>query len=100
MKLSKLSISAIFMAAIATGMTTVSCSHIQENTRSSEAYHKNTLLRKPALFDADKTPHECVGSAGYRWCSRTGRCERPWELAKKKRFKNTEVAFSSFCQKK
>lgn len=31
---------------------------------------------------ADRDAHGCIGSAGYRWCGYTQRCERPWELAR------------------
>lgn len=45
--------------------------------------------------DTDK--HGCKASAGYSWCATTNQCERPWELAKKASFDNTEEAFAAFC---
>ena len=45
--------------------------------------------------DADQ--HGCRASAGYSWCARTGKCERPWELAKANGFPSTRRAFNRFC---
>jgi len=36
----------------------------------------------PAMPGGDRDAHGCLPSAGYQWCARTARCERPWELAK------------------
>ncbi|MGF1689350.1 serine protease [Photobacterium japonica] len=49
---------------------------------------------------ADTDAHGCKGSAGYQWCAKTNQCERPWELAKKENFENSEAAFSAFCREK
>ncbi len=49
---------------------------------------------------ADRDAHGCIGSAGYKWCAKTNRCERPWELATKERFEKSEEAFKSFCEGK
>lgn len=46
---------------------------------------------------SDRDAHGCIGSAGYAWCPRTQRCERPWELAKKAGFTNTAEAFRQYC---
>lgn len=46
---------------------------------------------------ADRDAHGCIGSAGYRWCGRTARCERPWELAAAAGFANEAAAFEAFC---
>lgn len=48
---------------------------------------------------ADRDAHDCIGSAGYRWCAASGRCERPWELAKAQGFANTAAAFDAYCGK-
>lgn len=48
---------------------------------------------------ADRDEHGCIASAGYLWCARTGRCERPWELAAKHEFPNTQEAFTAYCSK-
>lgn len=49
------------------------------------------------LPGADRDAHGCIGSAGYTWCARTQRCERPWELAAAQKFANTSQAFDRFC---
>lgn len=46
---------------------------------------------------SDMDANGCKGSAGYSWCAKTERCERPWELAKAKGFDNSEAAFKDFC---
>ncbi|MEP4147841.1 MAG: DUF1214 domain-containing protein [Halioglobus sp.] len=53
-----------------------------------------------AVVGSVRDEHGCIPSAGYRWCENSGRCERPWELAKREAIKNTEEAFSSFCNEK
>ena len=47
---------------------------------------------------SDRDAHGCIGSAGYSWCESTGRCERPWELAKEKGFGNSAEAFARYCK--
>ena len=49
---------------------------------------------------ADEDVHGCKGSAGYTWCEKTNQCERPWELAEKEKFENTETAFNAYCSVK
>lgn len=46
---------------------------------------------------SDRDAHGCIPSAGYLWCARTARCERPWELAEAQSFENTAEAFAAFC---
>ncbi len=46
---------------------------------------------------ADRDEHGCIGSAGYSWCAKEGKCVRPWELAKEKGFPSTEEAFRAYC---
>jgi putative lipoprotein len=46
---------------------------------------------------ADRDEHGCIGSAGYTWCAKEGKCVRPWELAKEKGFPATEEAFRAYC---
>lgn len=46
---------------------------------------------------SDRDAHGCIGSAGYRWCAATARCERPWELARANGFDNTAEAYAAFC---
>ena len=45
----------------------------------------------------DRDAHGCIGSAGYAWCERTGRCERPWELAKTAGFMLSPEGFQTHC---
>jgi len=52
--------------------------------------------QKP-LAGADRDAHACIASAGYQWCEKNQKCERPWELAKKVGFENTPEAFNNFC---
>lgn len=47
---------------------------------------------------SDRDAHGCIPSAGYSWCAKTNRCERPWELAKQNGFENTSKAFEDFCR--
>ena len=63
-------------------------------------YKGRMILNKPKLTGADKDAHGCIGSAGYKWCAKTNKCERPWELAKKEKLGNSAEAFNSFCQNK
>ena len=45
----------------------------------------------------DRDAHGCIASAGYRWCAKTEKCERPWELAQKEHFEKSAEAFDRFC---
>lgn len=51
----------------------------------------------PILTGADRDAHGCIPSAGYTWCARTQRCERPWELAGEQGFAVSAEAFAKFC---
>ena len=46
---------------------------------------------------ADRDEQGCIASAGYRWCSHSQQCERPWELAQAQGFENSEEGFSDYC---
>ncbi|WP_456379817.1 amidohydrolase [Thiolapillus sp.] len=59
-----------------------------------------TIYRTAAITGSNEDAHGCIGPAGYRWCARTARCERPWELAEKEKFEKSEEAFGSFCDSK
>lgn len=50
-----------------------------------------------AMTGADRDEKGCIGSAGYVWCETTGACERPWELAEREGFDNTQEAFAVYC---
>lgn len=52
---------------------------------------------KPPAPGSDRDAHGCIPSAGYAWCARTNRCERPWELAREQGFDNKAEAFDQFC---
>jgi len=47
---------------------------------------------------SDQDAHGCKASAGYAWCARTGKCERPWELARERGFDNSAEAFHRYCE--
>lgn len=47
---------------------------------------------------SDRDAHGCIPSAGYSWCARTNKCERPWELVKANGFENTREAFDKSCE--
>lgn len=49
------------------------------------------------LVGGDVDEHGCKGSAGYTWCERTAQCERPWELAGREGFENSESGFAAYC---
>jgi hypothetical protein len=46
---------------------------------------------------SSRDAHGCIASAGYSWCAYMNRCERPWELAQKHGFEQTQEAFDAFC---
>jgi hypothetical protein len=47
---------------------------------------------------SDRDSHGCIPSAGYTWCARTNRCERPWELSQEHSFEPTQEAFDAYCE--
>lgn len=51
----------------------------------------------PPMVGADRDAHGCIGSAGYQWCERSQRCERPWELAQAQGLANTAEAITAYC---
>jgi len=51
----------------------------------------------PPIVGGDVDEHGCKGSAGYSWCAGTGKCERPWELARAKGFENSLEGFNAYC---
>jgi hypothetical protein len=51
----------------------------------------------PPTPGGDRDEHGCIGSAGYKWCAKEGKCVRPWDLAMEKGFPNTAEAFASYC---
>ena len=60
-------------------------------------YQEKVIMNKTEKTGADRDEHDCIHSAGYRWCVRTKQCERPWELARNKGFENTREAFDDYC---
>jgi hypothetical protein len=52
----------------------------------------------PPVVGGDRDAHGCIGSAGYSWCPRTQRCERPWELAAAAGFESSPAAFAKYCE--
>lgn len=41
--------------------------------------NQNTPLEQNQIVGNDKDTHDCLGSAGYSWCSATNKCSRPFE---------------------
>lgn len=68
----------------ALSLTLLACTKTQENH---------------AIVGNDRDAHGCIGSAGYSWCEKTAKCERPWELAKKEGFESTPENFEQLCKK-
>ncbi|BAF73390.1 amidohydrolase [Sulfurovum sp. NBC37-1] len=74
--------------------------HIKDIEVAGVVFRGDLKMRKPKLIGGDKDAHGCIGTAGFKWCAKTNKCERPWELAKEKKFENTAEAFNGFCQNK
>ena len=53
---------------------------------------------RPGAIGGQRDAHGCLAPAGYRWCARTNRCERSWELARARGFENTGEAFQRYCE--
>ncbi len=51
----------------------------------------------PMAIGGERDAHGCLPAAGYTWCERTGRCERPWELARTAGFPVDAAAFDAYC---
>lgn len=49
------------------------------------------------VVGGDRDAHGCIGSAGYQWCARSQRCERPWELAQAQGVANAAEAIDAWC---
>ena len=71
--------------------------HIRDILVAGVVYKGRLELNNARLTGADRDAHGCIGSAGYSWCAHTDQCERPWELAQKHGFENTQAAFDEFC---
>ena len=67
---------------------------IETIKQGKTVYKRDKEVVKPG---SDRDAHGCIGSAGYSWCAKTNQCERPWELARKYNFENTQEAFDKFC---
>lgn len=44
--------------------------------------------------------HGCLASAGYLWCTKTGQCERAWDIAKSQGLGNEGETFEDYCRHK
>ena len=51
----------------------------------------------PIPIGGERDAHGCAGPAGYSWCARTQRCERPWELSKQQGLPENAESFTRFC---
>lgn len=60
--------------------------------------HNAAADSPPPMPGSDQDANGCKPSAGYSWCARTGRCERPWEVAKAQGFDNSWEAFRDWCR--
>jgi len=74
--------------------------HIKDIEVAGVVFRGALKMKNDRLVGADKDAHGCIGSAGYKWCAKTKKCERPWELAKKEKFEKSAEAFNSFCRNK
>ena len=70
------------------------------NDSGSASLSTASQKKGPVKAGADKDAHGCIGSAGFKWCAKTNKCERPWELAKEENFEKSAEAFDSFCRNK
>ena len=52
---------------------------------------------RPPMPGSDRDAHGCIPSAGYSWCEKTARCERPWELAEAQGFALSQANVEAFC---
>jgi hypothetical protein len=57
----------------------------------------DTGVPDPSFDTGGADEHGCIGSAGYQWCAKEMKCERPWELAAEKGFPNTAEGFATYC---
>ncbi len=71
--------------------------HIKDIEVAGVVFRGELKMRKTKRVGGEKDAHGCIGSAGYRWCAKTDRCERPWELAQKEKFEKRAEAFDAFC---
>ena len=83
---------------MAAGM--VEAGDMDERDRNTAGPASDTGSRQPDRVGQDRDAHGCISSAGYRWCEKTGRCERPWELARAEGFENSLEAFERYCKNK
>ena len=74
--------------------------HIKDIEVAGVVFRGELRMRKAKLVGSHKDVHGCIGSAGYKWCAKNNRCERPWELAKKEKFEKSAEAFDAFCGNK
>ena len=42
--------------------------------------YADMAIKPDSVVGGDPDEHGCVGSAGFQWCEKLGRCVRPWEL--------------------
>mgnify|MGYP000855137511 CR=1 FL=1 len=50
----------------------------------------------PRPVGGDRDAQGCLVVAGYSWCQRSARCERPWELARREGLADAD-ALAAFC---
>jgi len=52
---------------------------------------------RPPMPGSDRDAHGCIPSAGYLWCEKSARCERPWELAQAQGFEASQASVKAYC---
>lgn len=52
---------------------------------------------KSAMVGHDRDSYGCIPSAGYSYCAKTQRCERPWELAQREHIVNSGANIAAWC---
>lgn len=62
------------------------------------ACSSNDPAQPSPAVGSDRDAHGCIASAGYAWCAKTQRCERPWQLAQERGFANKPEEFERFCR--
>jgi predicted amidohydrolase YtcJ len=61
--------------------------------------HPDMELKPDAVVGGDRDEHGCIGSAGYQWCEKLGKCVRPWELEKSELAEEAgQEDFATYCK--
>lgn len=91
------------MMAVVIGAASLSACASQKTIETPPTPSAAPVVPAPVPIPApgsDRDAHGCIPSAGYSWCAKENSCVRPWELAAKKSFKNTQEAYEAYCSGK